>query len=364
MPQSKHYFYDILGDSPTSFINIFKETWNEHLESFPQKYNVGEQFVIGARFRPVILCWGYLLSQRELDIEMKKKISTLALHIELLHKATLLIDDLLDDDDTRHGKRAFHIQYSPNEAILFAIYLVGDSFEQLSKSFRGYQLEDVHFDILNLVSQTIKEMTMGAIQELELEVDKFTSIKEIRKIIENQTISIIKNGLLTGFKYGGGNNELTDVIDSIGYNCGYIFQLLNDFEPFGNSELNTHHKGKNNIDILRSRKNIIVAFIYNTLNRRDKKSLGNLLKQDDLDNQSALEKVRFYYYEYGVFDQILNNLQNVRSKLDEDIQGLYSKMDDNDLVADFERFINFILMEAIKRVGDDNYIKFSEILIK
>ena len=364
MPQRKHYFNDILGDNPTSFINIFKEKWNEHLESFPQKYNLGEQFIIGARFRPVILCWGYLLSQRELDIHMKKKISILALHIELLHKATLLIDDLLDNDDTRHGKRAFHIQYSPYEAILFAIYLVGDSFEQLSKSFRDCELEDVHFDILKLVSQTIKEMTIGAIQELELDEDKFTSVKEIRKIIENQTISIIKNGLITGFKYGGGNSELTDIIDSIGYNCGYIFQLLNDLEPFGNSDLNKKHKGKNNIDILRSRKNLIVAFIFNTLDRRDRNLFSKLLQQDNLDNQATLEKVLFYYDEYGVLDLILDNLQNVRSKLDEDIKELRLRMNNKNLILDFEKFINFILNEAIKRVGETHYIRLSEILIR
>jgi heptaprenyl diphosphate synthase len=364
MLQPKHYFDELLGDSPSSFINIFKETWQEHLKSFPQKYNIGEQFIIGARFRPVILCWGYLLSQHELNIEIKKKISTLALHIELLHKATLLIDDLLDNDETRHGKRAFHIQYSPNEAILFAIYLVGDSFEQLSKSLKRHHLNDVQFDIIRLVSQTIKEMTVGAIQELDLNTEKFTSVKEIRKIIENQTISIIKNGLLTGFKYGGGNPELSHIIDSIGYNCGYIFQLLNDLEPFGNSDMNMKHKGKNNIDILRSRKNLIVAFIYNTLDRRDRYSFSKLLQQDDLDNQVTLEKVLFYYNEYGVFNQILSNLQNVRAKLDEDITELYSKIDDKNLISDFGKFINFILIEAIKRVGDVHYSKLCEILIK
>ena len=269
---------EILGNDKTSFLNIFKVIWNKHLQSFPRRYRKGEQFLIGARYRPVILCWGYALSGNSFNIKKRSEVAQFAVHIELLHKSTLLIDDLIDNDSLRHGKKAFHVQYTANEAILFAYYLLGDSFQQITNSLKDSQIKLEYYNIVNLFCETIKEMASGALKEMNLSSKQFTSLKVIKEIIENQTISLIKNSLLIGYKFGNGDINLIKIVDNIGYDCGYIFQLLNDLEPFGSAAINVGHKGKNNIDILRSRKNLTVAFIFNSLNYKKRSSFEDINK--------------------------------------------------------------------------------------
>ncbi len=358
------YFDSILGESPESFLNIFKNTWSNHIKSFPKKYIEGEQFAIGERFRPVILCWGYILTGKEFSIKKKEELSKLALHIELLHKATLLIDDLLDNDLARHGKRAFHVQYSDHEAILFAIYLLGDSLEKLNDSIKDGGFEQNYHDLVQIYSCTIKEMTFGALQEVNLNNTDYLSSNLIKEIAENQTISIIKNGLLTGYKYGNGNHDLTEVIDKIGYDCGYVFQLLNDLEPFSSESINTNHKGRNNIDILSSRKNLIVPFIYNSLKSKDKTKFKKLISKDRLDDQLFLSKILKYYNDNKVLDLILDNLQDVRLNLDRNLDIIEKKIANQQLVADFGKFISFIFVKATERLGSSCQSRFSEILIR
>lgn len=358
------YYDSILGESPESFINIFKRSWNSHLESFPKKYVSGEQLIIGERFRPVILCWGYILTGNEFNKKKKEELSKLALHIELLHKATLLIDDLIDNDSARHGKKTFHIQYSNNEAILFAIYLLGDSLESLVDSLKELHFEQSFSDIISLFSRTIKEMTLGALQEVNLDSSEYLSNKLIKEIIENQTISIIKNGLLTGYKFGNGSLELNNTIDKIGYDCGYIFQLLNDLEPFGSESINISHKGRNNIDILSSRKNLIVPFIYNSLKAKDKIVFKELICENIIDEQLFLSKVHCYFNDNRVLDLILVNLVDVRFNIDRNLAILEKKLENVQLVNDFRSFLFFIFMKAIERVGTSYHNKLSEILIK
>ena len=359
MLEKNFYFENILGKEQSSFINIFNRTWEKHISSFPQKYVDGEQFNIGARFRPLILCWGYVLTENNFDALRKKELAELALYIELLHKATLLIDD-----SSRHGKKAFHVQYSPNEAILFAIYLVGDSLEQLSRSLRNSRVESTYFDISLLFCETIKSMTMGALQEVNLETSEFTSIRQIQEIIENQTISIIKNGLVTGFKFGNGRTELIEFVDSIGFDCGYIFQLLNDLEPFGSFSLNSKHKGCSNIDVFRSRKNLIIAFIYNELKKKERVIFRQVLQNNTLKEEELSLRVFQYYQKHRIIDSIKNNLKNVRSNIDSNIQKIEKQMSNQKIVADFKLFLNLMMKEAIKRVGPTHYNILSDILIK
>lgn len=359
----KIYLENIIGENEESFLNVFKKLWATHIETFPEKYRKGKQLLIGSRFRPVLVCWGYALAGKNLDLEKKRELAYLSLYIELMHKATLLIDDLIDNDISRHGEESFHIQFSDNEAIIFSIYLFGDSLEQLSKSLLSVENKDTYFDILNLYSTTIKAMTEGVLTELSLDTNELTSIKAIKKIIEQQTVSIIKNGLLIGYKYGDGNKELYNSIDNIGYDCGYIFQVLNDLEPFGSIKINTEHKGKSNIDIIRLRKNIVVAFIYNNISNSEKKVFDELIRDEKKSENEIFEYTFSLFKKYNILDRVIDNLSDVKDNINSNLEKAETQIYNNDVIIDFKFFLNFILKEAIKKVGIDYHKKLSDILI-
>ncbi|HEX2091546.1 MAG TPA: polyprenyl synthetase family protein [Longimicrobiaceae bacterium] len=357
-PEPGPYHHLVLGSSPNSFINLFQAQWKEHIKSFPKRYQTGKQLVLGSRFRPLLVSWGYLLSGGDFDEDDRAEIARVAVYVELLHKATLLIDDLIDQDDTRNGVPSFHVEFSNNEAILFAIYLLGDCLERLSVATATAHTEKWYPEVMELLGEAIKNMSLGAIEEVVSPDDQLASISKAKRIIELQTIALIKNGLLTGYKYGRGNMHHVDTIDSLGYDCGYLFQVLNDLEPFLGADLNVLHKGTVNFDVLRSRKNITVAFISDRLSSSERDRLHLLIRSADPLLPSLLHG---WFSKYDVFSSMLENLRDVHKNIRASINSLPLDVQRR---SDFSAFINYVLSGAVRRIGGAYGEKLSEILIR
>ena len=49
----------------------------------------------------------------------------------MIHKISIIVDDLIDQDIRRHNASTFHIQYSKEETIIFAVYMIGTAFENI-----------------------------------------------------------------------------------------------------------------------------------------------------------------------------------------------------------------------------------------
>jgi heptaprenyl diphosphate synthase len=356
--EPRPYHHLVLGSSPNSFINLFQAQWKEHLKTFPKRYQTAKQLVLGSRFRPLLVSWGYLLSGGDFDEVDRAEIAKVAVYVELLHKGTLLIDDLIDQDDIRNGEKSFHAEFSNNEAILFAVYLLGDCLKKLSVATARAHAETWYPETIELLSKAIKNMSLGGIEEVTSPDDQLVSFPKAKRIIELQTIALVKNGLLTGYRYGSGNMHHVGVIDSLGYDCGYLFQVLNDLEPFLGTDLNVLHKGAVNYDIVRSRKNITVAFISDELSSLERGRLHVLMGSADPLLPSVLHG---WFSQYNVLDAMLENLINVKKNIETSI---------NSLPLDVQRrhgfcvFINYVLSVAVGKIGGAYGEKLSEILIK
>src|SRR5688572_6942013 len=105
-PEPGSYHDLLLGSTPSSFMNLFQAQWREHISSFPTRYQTGKQIVHGSRLRPLLVAWGYLLAGVDFDYARRADVARLAVYVELLHKATILIDDLIDDDSARNGEES------------------------------------------------------------------------------------------------------------------------------------------------------------------------------------------------------------------------------------------------------------------
>lgn len=356
-PKTNPYHCWVLGSSPDSFINLFQAQWKEHIKSFPARYQTGQQLVLGSRFRPLLVSWGYLLSGSDFTNHNRVEIAKLAVYIELLHKATLLIDDLIDQDDTRNGHESFHLEFSNDEAILFAIYLLGDCIQRLSLVAARTRAEWFP-EIVELLGEAIKDMALGGIEEVTSPNDHLASFSKAKRIIELQTIALIKNGLLTGYQYGRGNMDHVAIIDSLGYDCGYLFQVLNDLEPFLGADLNVRHKGAVNFDVLRSRKNITVAFISAKLSSSERDRLHMLMRTADPLLPSVLYR---WFSKYDVLNSIRRNLRDVKNNIERNIDSLPLDVQRR---TGFRAFVDHVLSGAIVRIGGAHGEELFEILSK
>jgi len=347
----------VLGRSDTSFRSFFEAEWLAQLSNFPENFEKAIQLRIGSRFRPCLVAWGYILAGGSFDPDARIEVARHAVYVELLHKATLLVDDLIDNDPARHGKPAFHVEFGDNEAILFAIYLLGDCISHLTEVTRSLN-SDSQNTILALLGQAIKEMASGGILEDRLAPDGLASIDKVTKIIEMQTISLVKNGLVVGYHLGEGHPSSVMKVDSLGHDAGYMFQVLNDLEPFYGSQKNDAYKGRENTDFAGLRKNHLVATHLASLNEEDQ---GKLLAELTADTRNTRAIILPDLERERTIAKVGRNLSLVRKNVDRVTKQMPTS---EPCKLGFLRFVDFVLERALSRLDDEPRQILSEILIR
>lgn len=261
--------YDIIT---ARFLERFDCFWKNMLRDLRTQQ---AQLIMGNRLRPQICLWGYLSTARleELSCHDFDKIANVAVSIEMIHKASLLLDDWIDNDNERHGQPSFHAEHSPQYAVLFALNMIGLAMKRLKNVFSPSIVLPHHYCIcVDTLIETIYDMAHGALEELHMQAADYFSCEKVREITQLETSSIIRNSFLLGYYVGIGDSRderVENAFKKIGDQCGYLFQALNDLEAYDNPQQLEKHKGALNLDLFSDRKNIAVATLYEVANKRD-----------------------------------------------------------------------------------------------
>lgn len=343
----KNYIFNYVSENNlldfyTKFLETFEIEWNKLIS----KYNFDElcQLNNGNRLRPMLVYWGYLLNRDNDDLFCVKDqdlqfIMNPCVMIEAIHKMSLLVDDWIDDDIARHGTTTFHVIYGADTAVLLAMNVMLAGFLKLSCMH-----EKIYKKALPLALQISYEMTLGALNEISSKNSVF-DIAKVKEIISLETASIIRNGLIIGFTAGEGDDkEIIDLLDDIGYCCGYIFQALNDLEPFVNAHELILHKGALTTDILKNRKNIVIAYIYAWANKKETERLSNLNESDDILNQIFL-----LIEKYHIKEQILSEVSNLQLRIKNRIEKIETKTGHYKWCQHFNNFVDITVLASKKR---------------
>lgn len=337
-------YYDlIMGQGPGSFTNSFNACWDKKLDQMPKPYADALQLRIGNQLRPKLTCWGAAfntLHAQELNLP---QVAEVASYIEMLHKASIIIDDMIDLDDARHGKKAFHAEFGRNKAIIFALALLGKGSAGINNIFQHTKSNQ---QSVALYSQTIYRMATGCLEELELDLLSRYDTERIRRIIDLETISLIKNSLLLGYWSNCGvDQRVEQTIVEIGKNCGYIFQIFNDLEPFSSAEKNSAYKGSWNMDLDRDRKNIAVAYIYGAASTREKHLLASL------SGEELYSLVLELYKKYSICQEICNEAWGLEQQTNDLIVALRQSDRPAGSLDDFRTFVHEIVEICFSKLG-------------
>ncbi len=253
------------------YLVLFEAEWYRILERLDCNQ---KQLVLGSRLRPQIVLWGYLAGvkwNKELNLSIP---AHTAVSVELIHKASLLLDDWIDDDDERHGENAFHVEYGEHITVMTAMKMVSESINNILQSDQG---NNAKITSIRLLMQTAATMTNGVLSELALDNDTMFNFDLIKRIAQMETSEIIGNALIIGYALGEDMNDtIVMFLKKIGYLSGYLFQTLNDMESFSNAIMNREHKGKENFDFNRNRKNIVVAYMHTLLSEKEQKKIAHV----------------------------------------------------------------------------------------
>lgn len=322
------------------FIKHFNENWAK----FSDDIRISQsQINWGNRLRPRLVYWSFIIENENLSEDQYKAVASLAACMELIHKSTILLDDWIDQDNARHGQPSFHIQYGAELTVMYALNILSKSLTELNNIFFDFSNETVYHACMKNISETMRQMTLGEIQELTLTSDELFDVAKIRHIIKLETAELLTNSMLMGYYGNGGNNsELIAQLKNIGYDCGYIFQCLNDLEPFCEKNINKQHKGYYNLDYDRNRKNIGIALLYEVSNKADRA----ILKQ-----KPSYEELIRLFNKYGIIEFFLKDLKDLNLKIILRINSLKGLGVRETWCENFNKFIKNVIDVCLSRLG-------------
>lgn len=345
----KNYIFTYVSENNLlDFYTKFLETFEAEWDKFISDYNFNElcQINNGNRLRPMLVFWGYLLNRDDralFDIDERdlNLIMNPCVMIEAIHKMSLLVDDWIDGDIARHGSTTFHVIYGADTTVLVAVNIMLKGFLGLNSIY-----EKMYKKTMSLALQIACDMTLGALNEISSK-EITCDIAKVKEIINLETSSIIRNGLIIGYTTGEGRDtEIIDLLDDIGYCCGYIFQALNDLEPFCNANGLVQHKGALTTDILKNRKNIVVAYIYAWVSESEIEKLSNLKESAYISDciTSLLNK-------YHIKEHLMTEISNLQLRIKDRIAKIETKTGHFNWCKHFNNFIEITVAASKKRAS-------------
>ena len=314
MNANAELYYNLIvrREQAQSFINCFDTKWNNYLASFDLPYSNSKQLMLGNRLRPILCCWGYMYCHDAEVITTFEKIAEIAVSVEAIHKASVIIDDVIDGDNKRRGVDCFHIEFGEKQATFFAVCLLSGAIKNIANVMNATAIsQSIIKSSVNLLCDTIIEMCVGAISEIEIGRDDRCNLQKINKIIHSETVALLRNSFLIGYMSNGRyDKNLAGAFSNIGSKCGYIFQVMNDLEPFCNPNYILSHKGNLNSDCLRSRKNIVIPYLFSTASHDD-----CLLLKELLDSESNYGALKALFNKYRIRDVIFVDINDLRASV-------------------------------------------------
>ena len=211
---------DMLSSSISSDINLATEV---------TQYVVGSG---GKRIRPVIC----ILVAKMLNYQGSELIK-LASSIELLHTATLIHDDVVDQSLTRRGKESIHSKWDNSHSVLVGDFVYSKAF-QLMASLDNPEIIRILADSTNRISE-------GEVLQLSLKKREILSKRDYFEIIDRKTAELFKASAITAGSLACCNEEEFVSLTKFAISLGKNFQIKDDLlDYFGDEELTGKKLGK------------------------------------------------------------------------------------------------------------------------
>jgi octaprenyl-diphosphate synthase len=223
----------------------------------------------GKRIRPLLV----LLSAKACNGTTTEITQRAAALVELLHTATLVHDDVVDDAEERRGVFSLNALWKNKIAVLMGDFLLS----------RGLLLSLEHNDytILHTLSDAVRRMSEGELLQIEksrlLDIDEETYFR----IISDKTASLIAACTKSGTVSVSNDEALVERMHRFGETLGLAFQIRDDLFDFS-----TEEAGKPiGIDLQEKKMTLPLIYTLNNVSKKDKRWLINTVKNHNKDKK-------------------------------------------------------------------------------
>ena len=184
----------------------------------------------GKRWRPFLTAAVYAALKRSGTANLPASVQRLSIAVECLHKASLIFDDIQDDDATRYGDRTLHEQHGAPVAMTAGLYLLGQGYRLVAEC--GAPPVQVA-EMVRLTSEGHRDLCLGQGSELWwVRHPRLLSPPEVLEIFQFKTAPAFEVGLRLGAILGGATPDEHAVLTTFSRNIGIAYQIRDDLEDF------------------------------------------------------------------------------------------------------------------------------------
>ena len=232
----------------------------------------------GKQMRPMFV---FLVAKMVSDGKVIDRTYRGASVIELIHTATLVHDDVVDDSNRRRGFFSINALWKNKIAVLVGDYL-------LSKGLL-LSIDNDDFDLLKLISIAVREMSEGELLQIE-KARRLDITEEVYfEIIRQKTATLIAACTGIGAASVGAKEEEIQLMRKFGEYIGIAFQIKDDLFDYTDAKI-----GKpTGIDIKEQKMTLPLIYTLNNCSEKDKNWLINSVKNHNKDKKRVKEVIRF-----------------------------------------------------------------------
>ena len=211
----------------------------------------------------------------------------LAACVELIHSATLMHDDVIDNGTIRRGKKTLNKIWDNHSSVLVGDYLLSRCFEMM--------VEDGNLEVLKLLSSTSSKIAQGEVLQLQHQGEVDMLEETYLKIISAKTAELFAASTKVGAILSDRNNKEKEALEFYGRNLGLTFQIADDTLDY-NSELKLFGK-KIGKDLYEGKVTLPIILLFQKANYEEKKKLKDIFSKntrDERDLNYSLSLIKRY----------------------------------------------------------------------
>jgi len=277
----------------------------------------------GKQMRPMFV---FLVAKMVSNGEISERTYRGASVIELIHTATLVHDDVVDDSNRRRGFFSINALWKNKIAVLIGDYL-------LSKGLL-LSIDNNDFDLLKIISIAVREMSEGELLQIE-KARKLDITEEVYyDIIRQKTATLIAACCSLGAASVKPNSSEIETMRKFGELIGMAFQIKDDLFDYGETQI-----GKpTGIDIKEQKMTLPLIHVLNNASKKDKSWLINSIKKNNKDSKRVKEVIAFVKNNGGL-EYAIKKMKEYQNKALQILQ----KYPESDYKNSLELMVNYVI---------------------
>ncbi len=262
-------------------MELFEKKFSNSMSSQVSLLNRITHYVVnrkGKQMRPMFV---FLIAKMCNDGEVNERTYRGASVIELIHTATLVHDDVVDDSNRRRGFFSINALWKNKIAVLVGDYL-------LSKGLL-LSIDNDDFDLLKIISVAVREMSEGELLQIE-KARRLDITEEVYfEIIRQKTATLIAACCAMGAQSVNSEPAEVENLRKFGELIGIAFQIKDDLFDYGEEKI-----GKpTGIDIKEKKMTLPLIYALNNCTSRERRWLINSVKNHNQDKKRVKEVIKF-----------------------------------------------------------------------